>query len=177
MKRSLLTFIILMLSVISNAQSILARHYVDDRINSLTYLTFNKDGTFQYRYVYDLNHDRATGKYLRLGDTLILVYNKDTSNIILNALTSEYKLNRADTLFIKKHKLYQIKTGLSMNNAKPIILNRKTDKGFKPPKSWRYRRKYLLFGPYQSTDRYYMIDEKFAIWANSKSLKQQKKPH
>jgi hypothetical protein len=152
------------------AQLLIGKHYVDDSVNSLTFLQFNADMTFQYSYAYDLMNDHATGKYALIKDTVLLKYDYVQEPIILDGgLSSHTEYNRADTLLIKKHKLFQIKNGVSMEYAPPIVYDLKKNKR-KPPKSWHYKRKYLLFGPYQSQSKnsYYMIDEQYAVWATRK---------
>jgi hypothetical protein len=166
-----LLFIFLLLPIFIKAQSTISKKYVDDRINSLTYLSFKINGTFEYRYAYDLIGDFATGHYTVSKDTIRLFYNKDTTGVSIEALLSSHsEFNRADTLIIKGNKLFQIKDGLNQFNAKPIIIDSKTHKGWRPPKSWHYKRKYLIFGPYESTrrGRYYMIEEQDAYWTKNK---------
>ena len=162
----LIVILLLILPGVLKAQIVIGKHYVDDNVNNLTYLQFNSDSTFQYSYRYDLIGDDATGKFRLSIDTIFLKYDyvQYVANVT-DALSAHTEANRADTLLIKKHKLFKIKNGVSMEYAPPIVWDRKKYKQ-RPPKGWHYRRKYLLFGPYQTVGkrRYYMIDERCARW-------------
>jgi hypothetical protein len=152
-------------------QSVLADKYVDDRINSLTYLRFKTDGAFEYRYLYDLINDFATGHYRISKDTVFLTYDIGPAKpTFVEELSPHVERLRADTLIIKDKKLFQVSNNISQYNAKPIVINKHTHKGWKPPKSWQYRRRYFIFGEYQSTrsGQYYMIDDRYAYWKKRK---------
>jgi hypothetical protein len=157
-------FILLIIPSMVNGQSTIGKRYVDDRINNLTYLEFNRNATFKYSYAYDLMHDYATGRYRLSNDTIYLFYNK--SPAIEALLTPHTEKLRADTLVLKGKMLFKVRDGVSEYYSKPIVIDSKTHKGWRPPESWHYRRKYLIFGPYESTrrGRYYMIDERYAYW-------------
>jgi hypothetical protein len=166
-----LTLFLLWLPFLTKGQCVLAKSYVEDRINNLTYLHFHKNGTFEYRYTYDLINDMSEGYYKCSNDTIFLIYNKNTiQSTVAEQLSSHDKFFRADTLIVKGYKLYQVKSGVSDFDKKPVIIDTKTHKGWKPPKNWLYIRKFWLFGPYQSTPQgqYYMIDERHAAWATKK---------
>jgi hypothetical protein len=142
-----------------------AKRYVNDRQNDSTYLDFN-NGRFRFRYMYDLVQERASGHYNISKDTIFLVYDKDLSeNDMQKTLTTNVK--KPDSLIIAKHKLYQIINGVNQEFAPPIRYDHKV------PRSWHYRRQYVLFGPYQSTQsgRYYMIDTAFAQWNKARKKK------
>lgn len=162
----LLTFITLLPKVVCG-QINLSSHYVDDRINSDNYLKFKKDGGFEYRYRYDLMHDFATGSYKFSHDTVYLKYNTTSEKIDSTELIYRDERRRADTLIVKSHRLYKVKDGESEEFAPKIVAEHKV------PKSWKYKRRYLLFGPYQSTraGRYYMIDSAYASWNKYKKTK------
>lgn len=170
MKSILALSIIIILPLQLKAQSGFVKRYVDDRINNLTYLDFKENGMFEYRYAYDLIHDFATGKYRVHRDTIFLTFKKDGATQLIESLSSNTTPFRPDTLVVLDKKLYRVKDGISEYYSKPIIINSKTHKGWKPPKSWHYRKRYFLFGPYQSTNsgRYYMIDEQYAFWNTHK---------
>ena len=162
--------IIFLIPSIVKGQSILAKRYVDDRINELTYLYFKPDSTFEFRYAYDLMGDEAIGHYTQHRDTLLLIFSKDTG--ITNSKYFEPAIVvRADSLIIRKHKLYMIKNGQSREFEPQDTLHHK------PPKNlrWQFRRKYLFFGYWQTHwSRYYMIDEHYAKWATKKWLNEHK---
>jgi hypothetical protein len=164
---------LVLLPIVSIGQIRLSKRYVDDRINNLTYLNFNVDSTFEYRFTYDLMGDFATGNYKQSKDTIFLFYKKDTviSNIE-KQLTSHADQFRTDTLILMGNKLFEVKNKVSTYHFKPIVIDSKTHKGWKPPKSWNYKRKFLFIGPYESTHsgRYYMIEEQYAYWNKIKQL-------
>ncbi|WP_428330656.1 hypothetical protein [Mucilaginibacter sp.] len=165
MKKYLL--IVSLFAILSaKSQSILVNRYVDDRINPMTYLHFKPDGTFEFRYANDLMGDEAIGRYTIHRDTLLLTFTKDTS--ISGFTYFEHPTGvRADSLLIKKHKLYEIKNGKNREYEPQDTVHHR------PPKSWHYRRKYFLFGYWHSNySRYYMVDERHAKWATKKWLKQ-----
>jgi len=159
--------IFVILPFVAKSQSILAKRYVDDRINESTHLYFRDDGTFEFKYLYDLIGDQALGHYKQHNDTLFLTYSKDTlSNIqfIENAISV-----RADSLIIKGNKLYRIKNGKSKEFEPQDVTYQK------PPKNSHYTRKYLFFGSWHSNwSKYYMIDERNAKWATKKWLEENK---
>jgi hypothetical protein len=151
-------------------QSQLAKRYVDDRINELTYLHFKTDNMFEFRYAYDLRGDEAIGRYIQRKDTLLLTFTKDTS-VTGNTYFESASNVRADSLIIKGNKLYVIKNGQSREFERQDTLHHK------PTKSERgqYRRRYLLFGYwYTHWSRYYMIDERHAKWATHTWLREHK---
>ena len=153
--------LIILLPGFTKGQSILAKKYVDDRINELTYLKFTTNNTFEYHYLYDLSSDFATGHYKLKLDTIFLKYDNDiTISKVEKAFSSSAGQLRKDTLILKGYKLYEVKNGISLEYAKPLSAHHKV------PKSWHWKRKYILFGPYQSTrsNRYYMIDSSYAGW-------------
>ncbi|HEY4324078.1 MAG TPA: hypothetical protein VGN20_08830 [Mucilaginibacter sp.] len=163
-----LLLVSLFISFVSKAQSILAKRYVDDRINELTYLYFKPDSTFEFRYAYDLMGDEAIGKYRLHIDTLFLNYTKDTS--VSGFQYFEHAVNvRADSLILKGHKLFEIKNGQNREYLPQDTVHHK------PPKNWHYKREYIFLGYWHSTySRYYMVDERYAKWANKKWLRKNK---
>jgi hypothetical protein len=161
--------IVLLVPYYLQAQQLLAKRYVDDRINELTHLYFNADGTFEFHYLYDLAGDEGSGRYTLHKDTLLLSFNSDA--------VREYPFVesavgvRADSLLIKGHMIYVIKNGRSREFEPQDSVHHR------PPKNerWKYRRRYLLFGYwYTHWSRYYMVDERYAKWASHKWLKEHK---
>jgi hypothetical protein len=147
-----------LLATVAKGQ-LLASKYVDDRINEMTYLHFRSDSTFKFKYAYDSIGDEASGTYRLHKDTLILKYNPNDPQLKDRFLihTEAY---RADTLLVKGRLLYEVKNNISREYEPRDTLHQK------PLKHWGYRRKYFLFGVYQSPrySKYYMIDERYASW-------------
>lgn len=165
-----LLFTIALFPSLARSQSKLAKRYVDDRINELTYLYFKTDSTFEFRYAYDLMGDEAIGTYKLHHDTLLLTFKKDTS--VTGNVYFEHASNiRADSLIIKGHKLYAIRNGRSHEFEPQDSLHHRPSVNERR----RYRRKYLLFGYwYTHWSHYYMIDERYAKWATHKWLREHK---
>jgi hypothetical protein len=164
-----LFLLLLLFPLLSKAQAIPAKRYVNDRQNDNTYLDFS-NGKICFRYMYDLIQDKATGQYRISKDTIFLTYDKDSlENNVQQALAT--KVRRPDSLIIVSHKLYQIINGVNQEFAKPLSFDHQG------PKSWHFHHQYLLFGPYQSTQsgRYYMIDTAFAQWNKARKKKKSTK--
>jgi len=167
-----LLLILTLFPALTKGQTRISEQYVDDHINELTYLKFNPDNTFEYRYLNDLMGDFATGHYKRSRDTLFLFYNPDSVQLKAKAegmLTSHDERNRADSLVVKSNKLYLIVNGVSLYDAPPEILDHVYGK---PSKNSPYRRKYFFFGKYRTvrSKRYYMIDIADAVWNRRKRM-------
>jgi len=158
MMHRLLIFVLLLLPILAFSQSAVTNRYVDDRINENTYLRLKSDSSFMFRYAFDTMGDEAIGIYRRHGDTLFLTFTNDT--ILSRAQYYNHVTDaRADSLIIKGHLLYQIRNGQSREYEPQEIVHHKM------PKNEHFKRKYILFGPWQSTwSKYYMVEEKYANW-------------
>lgn len=163
LKPKYIFYLFVLSPILTKGQVRLAEKYIDDRVNNYTYLEFSSDSSFEYRYLYDLSGDFAKGHYKLHKDTLFLFYDPDSTVIkqkFLGILTSHDERNRADSLLIKGKKLFRIKNGIGLYDAKPDVIDKKSNGGWHPSKNSPYRRKYFLFGRYQTvrTKRYYMVD-------------------
>jgi hypothetical protein len=136
--------------------------YINDGYNENNYLIFNSDSTFKYRLAYCLTHDIACGKYKIHNDTILLYYLTDMRDTCCNKeidakihYDSTVTLSRPVKLFYENEKLYMFNEG---KVEKKMVMESK------PPKSWGYHRKYLIFGQYINNDVYYMITESKVKW-------------
>ena len=163
-------FIILsFLTTISMGQTRLTGKFINDNLNQNNYLELNADSTFKYRFSVCLIHDISCGTYSIVNDTIFLIHDTDLRNTTCNKeidtthFDSTVVLGRPKKLFFRDDKLYNIEEG-------KIIDTRKSELDFKPDKSLKYRRKYLLFGHYVKTfhDTYYMITESKVKWKIAK---------
>jgi len=166
-----LIIIQLLFSTLTYGQTQLIGKFVADHINENTYIIFNSDSTFKYRYSYDLFLDIKCGQYKTKGDTIYLTYTLGINDTACNTehvmplLASDTISNRPKQLFLKGDKLYEIK------NGEVVYRTEKFQPDWKVPKSSRkyYRRKYFLFGPLVSKSKkiYYMIRASKVKWTNT----------
>ena len=163
-------FIILsFLTTISMGQTRLTGKFINDKLNPYNYLELNADSTFKYRFSVSVMDDISCGTYSVVNDTIFLIHNTDLRDTTCNKeidttnFDSRVILGRPKKLFFRDDKLYNIEEG-------KVIYKRKSELDFKPNKSFKYRRKYLLYGHYVKTfhDSYYMIIESKVKWKMAK---------
>jgi hypothetical protein len=154
--------IILFLSVFTYGQGKPMGKYINDALNEKNYIIFNPDSTFKFRYSVCLTHDIACGKFEMHNDTIFLHYITDMRDTCCNKeIDADFHYDstlayiRPEKLFYNNERLYTFEEGKINNTA---ILNTK------PPRSWGYHRRFILFGPYIKHDIYYMITETQVKW-------------
>jgi len=167
-----LIIIQLFFSAVTFGQTQLVGKFIDDHINENTYIIFNSDSTFKYRYSFDLFLDIKCGQYKTKGDTIYLTYTSGINDTLCNTeqimplVASDTISRRPTQLYLKGDKLFEIKDG------KIVDRTEKFQPDWKVPKSSRkyYRRKYLLFGPLVSKTKkiYYMIAASKVKWTKHK---------
>ncbi len=160
------TIFILLIASFTYGQGGPTGKYINDRLNESTYIIFNSDSTFRYRYAVCLLHDIACGQYEMHNDTIIFQYLTDMRDTCCNKeidadfhYDSTIDLPRPDKLFYKDEKLYEFRNGKVQSNV--LVDSR-------PSKFTEYHRKYLLFGKFVIDDAYYMITESKVKWKKNK---------
>ena len=163
---SRLTFTLFLLQsfYLCSAQTKISGRYMIDKNYTDIYLNLFNDSTFTYGWRGHMWVDKSNGLYKTKGDTIFLAFRPfrgDTSYfegkpvILYDEVL--HAIDRPDTLFYKKDKLYRVKNGLVVNRTKRGRAN------FIKTKGWRkyFRRQYYFFGPYISRKRKIHYLQKF----------------
>jgi len=140
----------------SSAQSKIPGNYMVDKNSKDVFLNLNKDSTFSYSWKGHMWSDKSSGLYKTKGDTIYLKFRPltgDTSyqdgKMFILPTEALSAINRPDTLFYRKAKLFRLENGQVVDRTK------RGKATFIKSKGWRkwVRRKYYLFGPYISRKR------------------------